>query len=304
MNRTDAETQEPEPVRQGIPDADIRGITRCYLDIPYGDVSPAQRLDIYLPETTNGPVPVILSIHGGAFRHGDKRDAQLQPHLLGLKAGYAVVAVNYRLSGEAIFPAGLHDLKTAIRWVRAHAWEYGLDTTRIACWGGSAGGYYSLMLGFTAHEGLFEDLSTGNEEESSAVQAVVDWYGPTDFLQMDRQFAISKKGICDHDDADSPESEFLGECITEVPDMVQHASPITYVHERIPPLFIQHGSEDALVPVQQSELLVEALSRSVPADRYTFQIIAGADHGGAAFDDPANVQQVIRFLDAHLRIQK
>ena len=141
----------------------------------------------------------------------------------------------------------------------------------------------------------------GNEQESSEVQAVVDWYGPTDFLQMDRQFAISKKGVCDHDDANSPESEFLGEIITDIPQKVHDSSPITYVHRQIPPLFIQHGSEDCLVPVQQSELLVEKLKSTVPADRYTFQVIAGANHGGAAFDDPMNVQQVIRFLDAHLK---
>ncbi len=101
----------------------------------------------------------------------EKADAQLQLHLLGLEAGYAVVAVNYRLSEESIFSACLHDQKAAIRWVRAQVWEFALDTPRIACWGDSAGGYYAL----TAHERLFEALSTGNEEDSSAVQVVVDW---------------------------------------------------------------------------------------------------------------------------------
>ncbi len=102
-----------------MPDADVSHISRKWLDVPYATTSPAQRLDIYLPERGEGPFPVILFIHGGAFMMGDKRDFQISSFLGGLERGYAVVGINYRLSGEAVFPAGLQDVKAAVRWLRA-----------------------------------------------------------------------------------------------------------------------------------------------------------------------------------------
>src|SRR5512137_2443883 len=103
-----------------VPPADVSHILRKWLDLPYASLSPAQELDIYLPDEGAGPFPVIFYIHGGAFALGDKRNIEVLPYLHGLAHGYAVVSVNYRLSGEAVFPAGLQDVKAAIRWVRAH----------------------------------------------------------------------------------------------------------------------------------------------------------------------------------------
>ena len=160
-------------------------ITRKWQDIAYADQSPAQKLDIYLPETGDGPFPVILSIHGGAFSGGDKRDGQVTPMLEGLKRGYAVVSINYRLSGESIWPAQINDCKAAVRWIRANAGHYKLAADKIAAWGGSAGGHLSAMLGTSGDVAALEDLSQGNAQQSSRVQVVVDWFGPTNFLTMD-----------------------------------------------------------------------------------------------------------------------
>ena len=160
-------------------------IKRKFLNIPYASLSPSQKLDVYLPDEGEGPFPVIMAFHGGAFMGCDKADLQVLPMLEGFKRGYAVVSCNYRMSGEAKFPALVQDAKAAVRWVRANARQYSFDPQRIAAWGGSAGGYLSTMLGTSAGIIGLEDLSLGNPDQPCNVQAVVAWYGPTNFLKMD-----------------------------------------------------------------------------------------------------------------------
>jgi acetyl esterase/lipase len=284
-----------------LPEADVSHITRKWLDLPYAHISQAQRLDIYLPEDGEGPFPVVLHIHGGAFAIGDKRDIQVTPFLGGLKRGYAVVSVNYRLSGEAIFPAGLQDLKASIRWARANSSKYHLDVDRIAAWGGSAGGNYAAMLCLTAEVPEFNDFGLGHPEFPCDVQAAVDWFGPTDFLKMDEQLAESGLGPCDHNKADSPESRYLGARITEIPEKVRLANPMTYVHSRMPPILIQHGRLDHLVPVQQSILFAEKLEKCVSQDLFEFEILEKADHADPLFETEENMSRVFQFLDRHLK---
>lgn len=281
--------------------ADISYITNKWIDIPYATTSLAQKLDIYLPEDGDGPFPVILSIHGGAFMMGDKRDTQINPHLKALKKGYAVVGINYRLSGEAIFPAGLQDIKAAIRWVRANATTYHLNSDRMATWGGSAGGNYSAMICTTANRKELEDLSLGNESYPCHIHAAVDWFGPTDFLKMDLQFAVTGNGVCDHNDLDSPESKYLGSKITDIPQLVPLANPMTYIHQDMPPIMIMHGSLDQVVPTQQSIIFAEMIEEKVGKERVCFEILEGAYHGGPEFDCDENVEKVIAFLDRYLK---
>ncbi len=285
---------------EAIPEADTTHIARKMFDIPYADRSPAQRLDIYWPAAGNGPFPVIVALHGGAFMGGDKRDAQLTPMLAGLERGYAVVAVNYRMSGEATFPALVHDVKAAVRWIRATHANYLLDPERIAAWGGSAGGYLALMAGVTAAVAELDDPTLGNGAYSCAVQAVVDWFGPTDFLKMDEQLAetgLAPAPDFAHNGANSPESLLLGRQITEIPELVRTANPETHLHAGMPPLFIQHGDRDAIVPYQQS-VNFAAQARRVAGDAAVrMEILAGAGHADAAFVTAQNVQKVLDFLD-------
>ncbi|WP_207670910.1 alpha/beta hydrolase [Caloramator sp. E03] len=284
-----------------IPLADTSYIKRKYLDIPYANNSNAQKLDIYLPDEGEGQFPVIVAIHGGAFAIGDKKDIQLNPQLNALKRGYAVVSVNYRLSGEALFPAGIMDLKAAIRWIKANADKYGFNPNKIAAWGGSAGGYYSVMLGATPMIKEFEDLTMGNSEYSCEIQAVVDWFGPTNFLKMDEQLAQAGLGPTDHNDEDSPESRLLGGKITEIPERVEYANPINYITKNMPPIFIQHGDKDHIVPFGQSILLVEKLKEVVGSERFYFETLNGADHADPAFENPENIEKVLNFLDKYLK---
>jgi acetyl esterase/lipase len=278
-------------------------ISRRFLDIPYANLSLTQALDIYLPDEGREPFPIILSIHGGAFMGCDKADMQVLPALEGLKRGYAVVAVNYRLSWEATFPALVQDAKAAVRWLRANAHWFHLDPHKIAAWGGSAGGYLSTMLGVSSGIREFEDLSLGNPEQASDIQAVVDWFGPTNFLIMDEQ--LSASGLApveghEHSSAASPESLLLGAKITDIPEKVAAANPETYIHPNVPPFLIQHGDCDATVPVQQSIELAEKLRKICGDERVTLYIFEGFDHGDRRFESPVNVTKILDFLDRHL----
>ena len=287
-----------------IPPAKTEHIKRKMFDLPYANLSNAQKLDIYWPEDGDGPFPVIVSIHGGAFMGGHKRDVQLTPMLRALKRGYCVVGVNYRMSGEAKFPKLIHDIKAAIRWIRANASQYLFNKDKIATWGGSAGGYLSLMAGVLT--GIFEldDLSLGNANQHSNVQAVVDWFGPTDFLKMDEQLAesdMAPEEDEEHNGSESPESLLLGKQITLIPDLVRSANPETYIHPNVPPFFIQRGKLDDIVPHQQSVNFAEKVRQIAGNERVYLELIEGAEHGDRKFELVKNVKKVLDFLDQHLK---
>jgi len=286
------------------PPANTHHVKRRYLDIPYANLSLSQKLDIYLPDEGEGPFPVILSIHGGAFMGCDKADMQVLPMLEGLKRGYAVVALNYRLSWEATFPALVQDVKAAVRWVRGNAHWYYFDPERIATWGGSAGGYLSTMLGVSADIAELEDLSLGNPDQPSNVQAVVDWFGPTNFLKMDEQLTASGLAPLDgteHSGVNSPESWLLGGKITEIPEQVRAANPETYIRKNAAPFLIQHGVIDPVVPVQQSIDLADKLKQVCGVDRVVLELFEGFEHGDRRFESPVNVKRVLDFIDRHLK---
>lgn len=267
-------------------------------DIVYATESSAQKLDIYLPAKGEGPFPVILSIHGGAFKAGDKADGQVVPMLEGLNRGYAVVSINYRLSGEALWPAQIYDCKATVRWIRAHAKEYGFDPDRIVAWGGSAGGHLSAMLGTSGGVQALEDLSMGNAEQSSRVQAVIDWFGPTDFLKMDEQ--LQESGVAHpmaHSVPDSPESELIGTNLEEAPELVAQANPETWISPDDPPFLIQHGLDDNLVPYQGSVLLAQKLGKALGYKKVKLELFPATGHGGEAFGTKENIDRLFRFLD-------
>jgi len=287
-------------IQEAYPPARVEHISRKWIDVPYAERSPAQKLDLYLPEEGHGPFPVIVSIHGGAFLAWDKSDSQVEPMLQGLRRGYAVVAINYRLSWEARFPAQVHDIKAAVRWIRANAEHYHLDPARIAAWGGSAGGYLSAMLGTSAGVRDLEDLSLGNPDRPCHVQAVVAWYPPTDFLTMDAQ--LIRAGLPpaegrEHSGPNSPESLLMGAQITTIPDRVRAASPTTYVTAQAPPFLLQHGRSDATVPAQQSIAFASTLRRVTGDEKVRLELIDDATHLDPKFLTPGNIDVVFDFLD-------
>jgi acetyl esterase/lipase len=260
--------------------------TPTHADLAYASTSGSQVLDLWLPPDATSATPLVVYVHGGAFKGGDKAmvGGKVQPLL---DAGYAVASLNYRLSGEALFPAGAQDVKAAVRWLRANAATYNLDPTKFAAWGESAGGNLVALLGTSGDQtSVLDDPALGNPDVSSAVQAVVDWYGPTDFLQMDTQAASG--GGCTspqtHDPSSSPESAWMGAALQTVPDTVAQANPITYVAtaEQIAAFSIAHGDADCNVPYQQSQILADALTKAGADPQLT--ILPGAAHADPRFD--------------------
>lgn len=247
-----------------------------------------QKLDLYLPKEGDR-LPLIINVHGGAWMEGSKEWGMPLEYL---ERGYAVASINYRLSQHAIFPAQIEDCKAAVRWLRAHAAEYRLDPNRFAAWGGSAGGHLAAMLGTT---GDVKEFEVGeNLGVSSRVQAVVDYFGPTDLLQMDAHRLPN--GMI-HDTPDSPESKLVGGPVQQNKDKVAKANPITYVTKSSPPFLICHGDADPIVPHHQSELLVDALKKAgVPV---TFYTVKGGGHGG--WNDPNVPRMTHEFLTATLQ---
>jgi acetyl esterase/lipase len=283
--RAPAQPQEQKKPFQKLPPG-VR-VERGLAYVPGGHER--QQLDLYRPEKANTPLPVIVWVHGGAWRGGSKDGGG--PAVRLVPKGYAVASIGYRLSQHAIFPAQIEDCKAAIRWLRAHATKYGLDADHIGAWGGSAGGHLVALLG-TAGDVKDLEGKLGHLDQSSRVQAVVDWFGTTDF---------TKQGGW-HNNPMSPEAQLIGGPVQENKEKSQRANPIAYVTKDDPPFLIMHGTKDDVVPFNQSELLVDALKKAgVPI---TFRPLEGAGHGGPAFSAPEHMREIEAFFDRHLKPPK
>jgi acetyl esterase/lipase len=228
----------------------------------------AQLLDLYLPEQAGAPLPVVLWVHGGGWTSGSKDGGG--PALFLVRSGFAVAAINYRLSSEAIFPAQIEDCKAAVRWLRANAATYHLDGNRIGAWGSSAGGHLVALLGTSGGEKALEGTG-GNAGYSSRVQAVVDFCGPTDFQSFLTQYPERSAN------PNTPEGKLLGGPLRDKQTLARKASPTTYIDKTDPPFLIMHGDQDTTVPIMQSQVLYDKLNAAgVTA---TFEVIKGAGHG-------------------------
>jgi acetyl esterase/lipase len=284
--------------------ADTSWIRTKHLNIAYAAKSSTEKLDLYLPNEGSGPFPLIIEFHSGDFMTGDK-SGDIGPMLEGLKRGYAVASVAYRLSGEAAFPAAVNDAKAAIKFLRANAQKYRLNPAKFATWGSSAGGYLSAMAATSGDEASLVDPSLGNAGVSDAVQAAVDWFGPVYFSTMDQQFAaLGTSGITGPTNAaTSAESRYLGKTIgtLEAQPLVEQASPLTYVSAKTAPMYIQHSTMDRNVPITQSKILAEEIASAIGPGNVIFESIEGSSHGGGQFDAAVNAVKVLDFLDRYLK---
>ncbi|WFE99702.1 alpha/beta hydrolase [Micromonospora sp. WMMD964] len=225
-------------------------------------------LDIVVPADATGPVPVLVWIHGGAWLFGSPKHPaawlmEVDPFTAAIRAGFAVASAQYRLSGEAPFPAQLDDVRAAVRWLRRQGDTVGVDRERIGVWGESAGGHLASMVALT-----------GDDHDHSGVRAAVCWYAPSNLLTMQSQAHPS--GTIDHDAADSPESLLIGAPLADNPEVGRAASPITYVTDQAPPMLLIHGDQDLVVPVGQSEELAAALTAA--GAEVELSVVRGADH--------------------------
>lgn len=263
---------------------------KAELDIPYaGTDNPLQRLDLYLPKTRKDdkPLPVVVFIHGGAWRAGNKRGGFGTLSPLVQSGEYAGASVGYRLTGEAIWPAQIHDCKAAIRWLRAKAKKYNLDPNKIGVTGTSAGGHLVAMLGTTGDVPGLEGKLGDHLKESSRVTCVVDQFGPTNLLAMGGS----------HNNPNSPESKLVGGAVQENKEAARKASPTSYVSKDDPPFLLIHGTNDPLVPFNQSELLHEALKKA--GVESVLVPVQGGGHGGFRTNEVG--QRLRQFFDKYLR---
>lgn len=281
--------------------------SKHWLDIDYvGDGHIGHRLDIHLPDTKLDKYPVVISIYGSAWFSNNLKAATYAEGIGQelLKAGYAVVTINHRASSDAKFPAQIQDVKAAIRFVRANALSFSLDTSFIGITGWSSGGHLSAFTGISNNITTFKyngntidiEGNIGHHTSfSSHVDAVVDWFGPTNFLLMDD--CGSKMN---HDNEKSPESSLVGGAIQSNKDKCHLADPVTYISKNTPPFLIIHGDKDPLVPVCQSEYLFEKLKESNIDSE--FIVVEGGEHGPGVLT-PEYLQQMISFFDK-LRMDK
>lgn len=277
-------------------------VQKQYLDVAYASGSSAQKLDIFLPDTMKTQNPVLVWIHGGGWKSGDKAEFRNTNRLKELRRrGYAVVVINYRLSGEATFPAQIYDVKAAIRWIRANASTYKFNPDKIGVWGSSAGGHLSALTGTSGGVSELEELTMGNNSYSAKVQAVVDWYGPTDLIKMDSMALAQGCSSSTHSTVNSPESELIGFQITARPDLVAKANPITYISADDPPFFIEHGLLDCTVAYGQSQLLYDKMMPVLGTQKVKIKFLANSGHGGGLFSDAATDAEAIDFLDLYLK---
>jgi acetyl esterase/lipase len=240
------------------------------------------------------PYPLVVIIHGGGWTTGDKRGELASGAIPGfLDLGYAVASINYRLAGEAVFPAQLLDVKAAIRHLRANARAFDVDPDRFAAVGESAGAHLAALLGTTPDVAAFDDLALGNGGVSSAVQAVVDFYGPANLTTADAQRTLNP-GCPTEPDPNI--ALLLGAPPAASPELATAASPVSYLHrsQRLPPFFIAHGDADCVVPYQQSVELHDAIEAVAPG-RSQLAIVPGSGHY-LDFDFSSQNEALLEFL--------
>jgi acetyl esterase/lipase len=250
-------------------------------------------LDLY--RAPQPDAPLVLYLHGGGWQSGDKA-ADGPARVAPLAAyGVTVAAVNYRLVPTATFPDPLHDVKGAVRWLRANGAALGLATERIGVWGASAGAYLGSLVALTPEVAEFEGTTGGNLDQSSAVQAAVHWFGPVDLVAMATRTEVENRLL-----PFAFEAGLLGvRAAAEAAGRAEELSLLSHVSPQAPPFLIAHGDRDRIVPSGEGEALHHALSRAGAAVR--FDLLGGAGHEGPEFDTPASLAMTAAWLRAVLR---
>ncbi len=246
------------------------------------------RLDLYRPKKASGTLPVVVWVHGGGWKNGSKDRC---PAAWLAADGFAVASINYRLTHQAQWPAQIDDCRAAVRWLRENAETFNLNPDRIGAWGSSAGGHLVALLGTLD--------APDSEETSSHIQAVCDWFGPTDLLTMPPN-TISETRT-EADIAQSNGAKLLGATVRDVPALAKQASALYQVSEDDPPFLIMHGEKDPGVPLSQSHRLHEKLLTT--GAQSELKVIANAGHGGKEFQTPEAKQLVLDFFSKTLKDQ-
>jgi acetyl esterase/lipase len=248
-------------------------------------------LDLYMPSGNSNPY-LIIWVHGGAWHSGSKAD----PPIALVSSGYALASIDFRLSTEAPFPAQIHDIKAAVRFLRGNAKKYRYRADKIVIWGSSSGGHLVSLAGTTNNDPYYEGTEGNYLKESSAVQGIIDFYGPTNFLTILSQ--STPHGI----NVRAPAlAILLGKPVEQAEDLAKKASPVFQVDRTDPPILIVHGDQDIQVPVNQSLELMAAYKKLGLS--YELEIVSGGQHGGDVYYKPTGegIRSIKKFLSEALK---
>lgn len=273
-----------------------------FLDIPYDTLSEDQKLDIYLPCEKPGKLPFIVYIHGGGYEMGDRKYGHIHKLIEGLERGYAVASVSYRLSQEKVFPAAVQDVRNALRFLRKHAGEYGLDESRMGIFGESAGGNLAAVAAMDPEEPAFDaHIPESLRGVSAAAAACVDWFGVVDMGKILSQNLENNLRPPRHTPDNCPEARYLGESLSKVDkSWLAKSNPITYISPRMCAMLIEHGTGDFAVPVQQSKMLYHAILEKLGPGKVELFMLEGAVHEDSRFESEENMAIVWKFFERNL----
>jgi acetyl esterase/lipase len=282
--------QTPEFIKTTFPTGTV-----FHQNIPYaGDTLKKHLLDVYLPTNASSNTPLVIWVHGGAWMHGDKyADMSYMKNTIRsfIEKGYALASIDYRQSTTAIFPAQIQDCVQAIEFLYTNAAKYKLDKNKFALIGFSAGGHLASLIALSGNNNVTE-FYPGKKKPTFAIKAVMDFYGPSNFLLFFGNASSSVKG-------NDPISTLLGDSPLKRPDLNKLASPVTYVDKNDPPFFIVHGEKDNDVPTSQSILLKSHLDLANVENE--LMIVKDAPHYGEMFDTEEIRTKLFRFLEDYLK---
>jgi acetyl esterase/lipase len=277
-----------------------QSLVPTYSNVDYvGNGNSKQMLDLYIPAGVTAPTALIIHIHGGAFMMGSKGVAEQPSYVTFYNNGYICADINYRLSGDTLWPAQIHDCKAAVRFLKAHAAQYHIDTCKIGVIGESAGGNLVAMLGTTGGVTELEGLHLGSTNATSRVQAVVDLFGPINFLTMDAE-ALALGFVINTNSATSPESRLMGAPVQTIPELVTQANPTTYISADDAAFFISAGNVDQNIPYTQGQNLCAAMVPVIGSPRASFELMAGQGHGGSFWHNTTQDAKYLAFFNAYL----
>jgi acetyl esterase/lipase len=261
---------------------------RIERDLVYGKGGDTEmKLDLAMPKDGDGPFPVVVCIHGGGWRQGNRQQMSKTIEVLAGR-GYVAVTPSYRLAPDAKYPAQIEDVKAAVRWLRANAKTYKINPDRVGAIGFSAGAHLACLLGVTNKDDDLEGKG-GNADQSSRVQCVVSFFGPTDLTRDDWTKEVEDNILV----------PFLGATIKDKPELYKKASPVAYVTKEAPPFLFFHGDKDKLVGLEQSKILAEKLQKAGASAKVV--VVEGEGHGWAGEKLKENIEQMVAFLNENLK---
>ncbi len=276
-------------VEDMIPPMDDSQYINKKKNIIYGTRTDKEKLDIFYPEQGNGPWPVFIEVHGGAWYFGQKSSVEFEPFLVGLKRGFACVSLGYTLSPEGHYPLPVLEIKTAIRYLRKNAEKYSIDPNRIILWGGSAGAHLAALSAVSCDTGYLETDLSGNDSISAKPQVLILWYGCFDYERNGRLL-----------DDWIYENFFGVDDLSKIRQKIKLSSPLEHITKNTCPTFLQHGLNDTVVPYQQSQGYYDTLVQAGVGKQSRLELLPGCKHADSAMFQRENIEKIFDFAGKYI----